>query len=183
MKKTKMWAVVAWAAVAVGLLAPPSLRGQGDDQGAATAQAPQHFYKLNLMVEEVNDAGKPTNVRTFMATIATPGHHSQQIRTGARIPISITDNQWQYLDVGVNFDVSEPREVGDKLAINLNAEISSLATPETGGAGSASHPVVRQNRWSSNVVIPVGKPTVVFSADDLDSKGKMQVELTATRVE
>jgi len=28
-------------------------------------------------------------------------------------------------------------------------------------------------------VIPVDKPTLVFSADDLDDKGKMQVELTA----
>jgi hypothetical protein len=29
----------------------------------------------------------------------------------------------------------------------------------------------------------VGKPTLVFSADDLDSKGKMQVVVTATKVE
>jgi hypothetical protein len=43
--------------------------------------------------------------------------------------------------------------------------------------------VIRQNKWDSSVLIPVGKPTLVFSADDLDSKGKMQVELTATKVE
>jgi hypothetical protein len=33
------------------------------------------------------------------------------------------------------------------------------------------------------VLIPIGKPTVVFSSDDLGDKGKLQVELTATRVE
>jgi hypothetical protein len=33
------------------------------------------------------------------------------------------------------------------------------------------------------VLISIGKPTVVFSSDDLDSKGKMQVEVTAAKVE
>ena len=43
--------------------------------------------------------------------------------------------------------------------------------------------MVRQNKWDSTVLIPIGKATVVYSADDLDSKGKMQVEVTAVRVE
>ncbi len=51
---------------------------------------------------------------------------------------------------------------------------------EVAGVGE---PVIRQNVWDSTVLVPIGKPTVVFSSDDLDSKGKMQVEVTATRVE
>lgn len=91
--------------------------------------------------------------------------------------------QWQYLDVGVNFDVWNPKEVGEKLSFDLTADVSSLATPENGGPNAVAHPVIRQNRWQSNVIIVPGKPTAVFLADDLDSKGKMQVEVTATRVE
>jgi hypothetical protein len=37
--------------------------------------------------------------------------------------------------------------------------------------------------WDSIVLVTIGKPTVVFSSDDLDSKGKMQVEVTAARVD
>jgi hypothetical protein len=43
-------------------------------------------------------------------------------------------------------------------------------------------PVTRQNQWRSAVVIPVKKPTVVFSSDDVSSKRQLQLELTATPV-
>jgi hypothetical protein len=29
-------------------------------------------------------------------------------------------------------------------------------------------------------VLPIGKPSIVFSSDNLENKGKMQVEVTAT---
>jgi hypothetical protein len=195
MKKTAIGVATVWMAVVVGLLVPPRLRAQENgqeketapaasgDSASASARTPEHFYKLNLIVEEVSEAGKVTNARTYVATISTPGPGTQQIRTGARIPVETGSGQWQYMDVGVNFDVFHPREVDDKLAFSLNAEISSLATPANGTSSSASHPVVRQNRWSSNVVILTGKPTVVFSADDLEDKGKMQVEVMAVRVD
>ena len=72
----------------------------------------------------------------------------------------------------------------DKLSFNLSAVVSSLA-PESKVhfEAGANDPVIRQNRWQATVAIPVGKPTVVFSSDDLDDTGKMQVELMATPVE
>ncbi|MGB9031477.1 MAG: sigma factor, partial [Acidobacteriaceae bacterium] len=85
--------------------------------------------------------------RSYVETVSTQYDHPQQIRTGARIPV-VNGSSWQYMDVGVDFDVFSPKENGDKLAFNLTAD----------------------------VVIPIGKATVVYSADDLDSKGKMQVE-------
>jgi hypothetical protein len=41
-------------------------------------------------------------------------------------------------------------------------------------------PVIRQNKWQAGVLIPVGKATVVFASDSLDSKGGMQVVVTAS---
>jgi hypothetical protein len=32
------------------------------------------------------------------------------------------------------------------------------------------------------VIVPVGKPTVIFSSDDVASKGQMQLELTASPI-
>jgi hypothetical protein len=40
--------------------------------------------------------------------------------------------------------------------------------------------LIRQTKWSSNVIVPIGKPTVIFSSDDATTKGQMQLELTAT---
>jgi hypothetical protein len=184
MKKTAMW-----MAVAVGLLVPAGLRGQ-DTAKAPTGESnpPEHYYRLNLTVEEINDAGKVDNTRSYVATLVTRSGAEQQIRTGSRIPIATGTasggTQFQYIDIGVNFDVRGVKETGDKLSFNLKAEISSLGQEQHAGTGTPiSDPVIRQNRWESSVLIPVGKPTVVFAADDLDSKGKMQVELTATKVE
>jgi hypothetical protein len=158
----------------------------GQDAGPAT---PEHFYRLNLTVEEINDAGKMDNTRSYIATVSTGhGGGQQQIRTGSRVPIATGahdgSTQFQYIDIGVNFDVRQVKEIGDKLSFTLTAEVSSLGQEQHAGTGTPiSDPVIRQNKWDSTVLIPVGKPTLVFSADDLDSKGKMQVELTATKVE
>jgi hypothetical protein len=44
----------------------------------------------------------------------------------------------------------------------------------------ANDPVIRQSLWQGSVVIPIGKPTVAFSSDTVDSKGGMQLVVTAT---
>lgn len=150
-------------------------------------KSPGHFYKLNLAVEEADGAGKVTNTRSYVATIEALGDGAppQEIRTGSKIPIATGADhgttQFQYLDLGVNFDVRKVEEVGDKVSFSLTAEVSSLS--QQPGSVGPGDPVIRQNKWSSNVLIPLNKPTVVFSADDLEDKGKMQVELTATRID
>jgi hypothetical protein len=149
---------------------------------------PDHYYKLNLTVEQTNDAGQVTNTRSYVATIMTGGG-TQEIRTGSKVPIETgTDKgstQFQYIDVGVMFDVRNVREVGDKLGFTLVTEVSSVAGQKSIGdmPTAVGEPIIRSDKWNSNVLIPMGKPTVVSSADDLDDKGKMQVELTATRLD
>ena len=94
--------------------------------------------------------------------------------------------QYQYLDVGVNIDTQNVHEIGNQLAVYLKAEISSLAAPASPasatGSELANDPVIRQNSWFAPVVIPIGKPTVVFSSDALESKGGMQLVVTVTPV-
>ena len=189
MKKMAMGVAAVWVAVAVGLLVPPNLRAQDTAKMPEPTTTPvEHYYRLDFVVQELTEAGTVNNSRRYVALLET-GSSGQQIRTGSRIPVATgagnMSTQIQYVDVGVNFDVRQAREVGDKLRFNVKAEISSIADDNSGGASGhlVGDPVIRQNRWDSVVLIPVGKPTVVFSADDLDSKGKMQVELTATKVE
>lgn len=165
-----------------------------------TAKAPEpqaRYYHLEFVVQELGTDGKPMNSRTYTTIVcnivcADRTERYSAIRTGSRVPIitgalhgttgdSKLEFQYQYLDVGVNIDTQDVHEIGQKLAVYLKAEISSLADS---GHASASElpndPVIRQNTWQASVVIPVGKPTVVFSSDALDSKGGMQLVVTAT---
>jgi hypothetical protein len=179
-------------------------RAQDTAKPPETAKAPEppgHYYHLEFVIQEVGTDGKPTNSRTY-STIATTDRSDRSesrsmIRTGSRVPI-ITgalhgatgdgklEFQYQYLDVGVNIEAQNARETGSQLAVYMKAEISSLAASAPPASAPASapdlpnDPVIRQNYWEASVVIPIGKPTVVFVSDALESKGGMQVVVTAT---
>ena len=179
MKKTALFLVIS-------SLAPLPLLAQEAAQ-PARQKPPTHYYKLTLTVEETNDAGQAVNARSYVATVQT-GSNVEQIRTGTRVPIATgsigttpATTQFTYIDIGVNVDVHDVQETGDRLAMNVRADVSSVG--ELANIGNMKEPVIRSNKWDSAVLIPIGKPTVVFSADDLNDKGKMQVELTATRID
>ena len=178
-----------------------SARAQDTAKPPETAKAPEppgHYYHLEFVIQELGSDGKPTNSRTYSTIVSTDRtEHTSAIRTGSRIPI-ITgalhgtsgdgklEFQYQYLDVGVNIDTQNVHEIGNQLAVYLKAEISSLAAPPSPapatGSELANDPVIRQNSWFAPVVIPIGKATVVFSSDALESKGGMQLVVTVTPV-
>jgi len=61
--------VVAVLAVAV---APACLFAQAAAQSSTQeVKEPEHYYKLNFTLEELNDAGKVANSRNYVATIVT----------------------------------------------------------------------------------------------------------------
>ena len=178
------------------LVAPAFARqafAQDTPQPAETAKAPEppaHYYHLEIVVQELGADGKATNSRSYTTTVSTDSREAQSsIRTNSRIPIvsgsfssggdnkPLVNTQFQYIDVGVNIDARRTREIGHQLSIDLTADVSSVAS----AADPTLHqPVIRQNKWQAVVLIPVGKPTVVFTSDALDSKGSMQLVVTAT---
>ena len=177
---------------------PMCLKAQESAQTTApAAQAPsdeaasRHFYRLNIVVKELDEASRVINSRGYVITVATAtarDDRPQIIKTGSRVPIltgtSGGNTEIQYMDLGINFDVRNVRERGDSLNFGLRAELSSIANNISEASSPLrGEPVIRQNSWDSSVTIPIGKPTVVGSSDDLDSKGKMEVEVTATRVD
>jgi hypothetical protein len=91
----------------------------------------------------------------------------------------LENTQFTYQNVGVQIDVRNAHEIGRQLTLDLTANVNSLggfATIVT----NFQEPIIRQNKWESWVLIPIGKATVVFNSDDLDSKGSMQMVVTAT---
>jgi hypothetical protein len=168
--------------VLFALFAVPAIAQEAKSQETATPapKADTRYYHLEFVLKELGDAGKVVNSRTYHTGVSTEGRNSS-VRAGTKIPIRVNDkDNIQYLDVGVNIDCNNARETAQGLALQITVEISSLANPT--GSNEASTPVVRQNKWQSMTQLPIGKPTVVFSSDNLENKGRMQVEVTVTPI-
>lgn len=152
---------------------------------AATAfgqnQESTKFYKLDFTVKEV-EGSKTLNSHNYSMIVATtvladksgpPG----SIRTGSRVPTqsSPESKQFNFVELGTNIDCRAVQEIGGELTMVLTAEISTMLQ-------DTSPPVMRQLKWSSSVVVPIKKPSIVFASDDATTKRQMQLELTATPV-
>jgi hypothetical protein len=146
-----------------------------------TGKDEQHsFYHLDFVIKEV-DGGKVINSRSYSTMIST-GAHAGSIRTGSKVPYQTGNpgNPHEYLDVGVNIDCRSARELNNQLWLWVTADVSNLAPGQPPAGGSP--PLLRQNSWSSDLILPLRKPTVIFSSDDPTSTHKMQVEVTAVPI-
>lgn len=145
----------------------------GQDKGSTQ---PTRFYKLDFTVKEI-DGGKVINQRSYMLPIVTPAEAGQngEIRAGEKIPYSGSAGP-SLIDVGVNIDCRNAREIGDLLSLNVSADISSVGVSSEKG----SLPLIRETKMNSFVLVPHKKATLIFSSDEPSSKGQLQIELTAT---
>jgi hypothetical protein len=187
--------ILMYSLVFVAMLNGPRSFAQDSTPAAEPAkvsQGPAHFYHLEFIVQEMGADGKAINSRSYTATVSTDARdHGTSVRTNSRIPVPVgtfssggesspLNTQFQYVDVGVNIDAHNTHENGRQLSLDLVADVSSVA-PTTDAR--IHQPVIRQNKWQASVLIPIGKPVVVFTSDSLDSKGSMQVVVTATSLQ
>ena len=77
-------------------------------------------------------------------------------------------------------DCRNVHELDQKLAMSVTAEVSSL--PAGADLSSSLDPLIRQFKWNADVLVTPGAPTAIFSSDDVGSKTKVQVEMTATPI-
>jgi len=144
-------------------------------------------YKVEYLFSELQD-NKKVNTRTY--TVLVGSTEKASVRLGSRIPIAVgaqvtsggkegstvLPTQFQYMDVGVNIDCSvDPLE--SDVGLRTNVDISRLA-PEN----RIGQPIVRNTRISVHNVVPLGKQTMVASADEVDTPGRFQIEATVTKV-
>jgi hypothetical protein len=142
------------------------------------AAPPPEFFRLDFSLKEL-EGGKLVNTRSYQ-TMAVTGNNVASIRSGGKVPSNTgTDKGYTYIDVGVNIDVRRVTRMNDELNLDVTAEISGVVEPND---HPALPPVVRQTRWNSVVVVPMGKATVLFKSDDPASKRQLQLEMTATPI-
>jgi len=164
-------------------------RAQDETKKEAPAQTskfqPVQPYRLDFAFNELAD-GKVVNTRHYSMNL-TAGE-SNEIKIGTRVPVvsAMTPNvpatsQWQYLDVGTNI-WAQLREHGDELLLVVRSEVSNLDTSGDSEHVQGSPPIVRQIKLSGSTLLVVGKPIVMGSMDDPNSKRNFQLEVTVTKL-
>ena len=141
-------------------------------------------YKIDFTVKDM-EAGKTITSRTYSMRAETGQPEVGSIRTGSKVPVptgggsAITSMQFTYIEAGVNIDIHRFREADGSVFLAVSADVSSFVE---GSPDKIPQPVIRQNKWNSMVSAKIGKPTTIFSSDDVSSKRQMIIEMTATPI-
>jgi hypothetical protein len=149
----------------------------------------ENFFKLAFVIYELDD-GKRTNQRDYMMVGRTDNQPSS-IRVSTRVPIYTEvkggDKQYTYIDAGLNIRCSLKEQVDRRLQFHCDIEMSSFIRPEqiAGAVGKAGPeaPVMRTTRTESWALLTLGKPAILNTVDDINSTKRMQIEVTATKLE
>ena len=178
-KKTAM----AGAFVAALMLAGGFRQAWSQEAKAATeTDKSPHAYRLDFSVDEV-EGGKKINSRQYSMNL-TSGDENE-IKIGTRVPVEAKQSEFQYLDVGTNIwcrlrDRSDIAALGENVSLHVRSDISNFAIPEQ--QGQQVRPVLRQVSINASTLALVGKPMVMGSVDDPNSKRQFQLEVTVTKL-
>ncbi len=141
-------------------------------------QKPAATYKLDFTLSELEDA---TRVNTRVYSMLLEEEAWGRTRIGTRVPLSMGEGKGvQYMDVGFSLDARLKQRDGD-LRLELRLEVNSFV-PVEGEAARPREPVLRNMRSELTASVAPGKPTLLTTVDELSSRRRFQVEVTATRI-
>ena len=136
-----------------------------------------HAYRLDFSVKELED-GKTINTRQYSMNLQADD--ANEIKIGTRVPVETGQGQFQYMDVGTNI-WCRIGERSDGIPLSVKAEISNFAIAEQ-SSGHELHPLIRQLQIKASTLAQLGKPMVVGSVDDPNSKRQFQLEVTVNKL-
>jgi hypothetical protein len=189
LKKTMIAAVLILTLFAGGAFrrasAQDSSAGKAAPEPGKTAAANEHSerppvtaYRLDFSINEMED-GKKVNTRQYSMNLN--GNDNSDITIGTRVPTEVgKDGEFQYLDVGTRIS-SRMHEQGGQVELFVHAEISNFAVPEQ-APGSSTRPILRQLKIGASTVVLLGKPMLLGSVDDPNSKRQFQLEVVVTKL-
>jgi hypothetical protein len=141
-------------------------------------------YSLDFALNELQDGNK-TNTRHYSMDLTAGKGSGDEIKIGTRVPVPVGPgggNQFQYMDVGTSIWAALRESGGDDCQLEVRSEISDLdASPKKEQSGEI-RPIVRQMTISGTTLLVTGKPIVIGTLDDPNSKRQFQLEVTATRL-
>jgi hypothetical protein len=171
------------------LLAPALLCAQNQDTPDTSAPQTGPYLKLVYRTLQIGADGKVASSHSYSTiVVANNGHASpSKIRSSDKVPIltgspSGGNIQYQYQDVGTNIDTSGAKLYGNQLTVNLSVAVSEVAKNDVTIEKTVPAPVFRALSWQSDVMVTVGRPTIIFTSDNVSDTGKTELELTATEI-
>ena len=154
------------------------------DAGEAPRRVTKVF-KVTYNIYELED-GKKINERSYTLPVRTVGDNAPRpstLKIGTRVPITTKENEVTYLDVGMTLEC-DVTEQSDKFIVFTGLNINSIVSADPNAQPrTLSMPVLRDIKENSTTLVSPGKPTLVTSIDDINSKKRMQVEVTVTKIE
>ncbi len=137
---------------------------------------PARPYRLDFSVNEVED-GKKVNTRQYSMNLNAGD--ANEVKIGTRVPVEAKQGEFQYIEVGTKI-WCRLRERDNGLVLEVRSEISNFAIPDQ--QNQRGMPLMRQLTINASTVAIPGKPLVVGSVDDPNSKRQFQLEVTATKL-
>jgi hypothetical protein len=190
-KQMLLVAVLSFMIAAFGSARTACAQEESKESGASkTAKVEETVdaYRLDVSFNELED-GKKLNTRHY--SIDLTGGRPNDIKIGTRVPVvSATCNspsasapsggaseQYQYLDVGTHLSA---QLISHGNELHISGDISSLDM--SAGTETRLGPVVRQIKIEGSTALVLGKPILIGSADDPNSKRQFQLEVTVTKL-
>jgi type II secretory pathway component GspD/PulD (secretin) len=167
---------------AIVLDAPPDQQALAQ-KIIADLDRPHKAYRLTFTLAD-SDAGKRIGVQHF--SIVVVAGQRTVLKQGSKIPVitgsydthsEAMQNQFQYLDIGMNFDATLD-DTPNGLRLKSKVEQSSLADEHMSGP-LAPEPIVRQTDLEGTSAITLGKPTTIGSIDVAGSTRHVDIEVVA----
>ena len=150
----------------------------------ATAAPADNFYKLSFVIYELDD-GKRMNQRDYSIMGRTSGGQVSA-RVWTRLPMYSEEKKVTYVNGGLEIRCSLRDATVGKVQASCDFEISSFVLPEQAvdaRSNAPGVPILRTTSTSTLAVLTPGKPTIISSIDDVNSKKRTQIEVTATRLD
>lgn len=181
--------VILFLALATSLFAQQPPKDTTDhprkDVVGKEERAEESFYKLTFAVYELEN-GKRVNQRDYSMTGKTNSGESSRISVTTRVPVYSEEKKMQYVDAGLTLNCSLRDQATGKLQVQCTANISNFVRPEElpeSRSSSVSAPIMRSTNINTWSILTPGKPAIIASVDDINSAKRMQIEVTATKLD
>jgi type II secretory pathway component GspD/PulD (secretin) len=171
---------------AIVLSAPPEQQALAQ-KIIADLDRTRKAYRLTFTLAE-SDGGKRIGIQHFALVVAS-GQRTV-IKQGSKIPVITgtynpgsqqAQNQFQYLDIGINFDATLD-DAPNGLRLKTKVEQSSVGNPSEFGNTSgplAGEPIFHQTSLEGSSIIVLGKPLTLGSLDVPGSTSHIDIEVVA----
>jgi hypothetical protein len=183
-----LWKILVILCLVPALFAQSAAKGATDQSTKKEAaeqetKPPDNFYKLSFAIYELED-GKRINQREYSMIRGTNNGPPATIRVSTRVPIYAEEKKLQYIDAGLEIRCWLREPQAGKLPVQCDINISNFVLEQQfADPKNSAGPMVRTANVSTGTVVAPGKPTVIATIDDINSKKRTQIEVTATKVE